>query len=192
MGIETEVLPNGKKIFRGSCTLAIWVLKLEEEYFRYFFRSSCTLAIWVLKLRTWFSLSICCVLVRSLYGYWNFEFGDINKPIIQVLVRSLYGYWNPQYTKISHWCLLFLYARYMGIETVLPSESLYTATVLVRSLYGYWNNHWTGNRWVRIVLVRSLYGYWNEYAFTFAVEITVLVRSLYGYWNRYFRLLFIL
>ena len=69
MGIETHKFSVPFREVVGSCTLAIWVLKLSrldnsDSIFR-----SCTLAIWVLKPLQCTHSTGLFVLVRSLYGY---------------------------------------------------------------------------------------------------------------------------
>ena len=124
------------------------------------------------------------VLVRSLYGYWNFLNVTFNINLQAVLVRSLYGYWNIFYicliTNLFSSCTLaiwvlkliiieekflvkrFLYARYMGIETLFQKHSV----VSEKFLYARYMGIETWQRQILsifvVVLVRSLYGYWNH------------------------------
>ena len=69
MGIETSSYVGMIKSLLGSCTLAIWVLKLFDSVVIVIVGGSCTLAIWVLKRLLFAEVYHLSVLVRSLYGY---------------------------------------------------------------------------------------------------------------------------
>ena len=141
----------------GSCTLAIWVLKLSESETSFVIPGSCTLAIWVLKLHVHqqvFHQSCSCtlaiwVLKPSVSSVSNCEKSSctlaiwVLKHIVILLSAGAVG---------------FLYARYMGIETRFYDcrNSFYcscTLAIWVLKL------RYSSIHCPMIVLVRSLYGY---------------------------------